>query len=124
VRPGQPGLTLLTRRSKILPVTDFEQIIAELDQLVGQRVQIHVGGGTGITLVALVGMLRPVEPDFVARTFGNSGGPECAFYYVDGGQEQGQFPLLAVPYAAQQIEGGNVMFTANGAGVMVSTQVA
>jgi hypothetical protein len=87
-------------------VNDFERIIVELDQLVGQRVQVHVGGGTGTTLVALVGMLRPVEPDFVARTFGDGGGPECAFYYIDGGQEQGQFPLLAVPHAAEQIDGG------------------
>jgi hypothetical protein len=99
----------------------FDYIIEGLERFVGHRVQVHLGGMAGAPLLVISGLLRNVEPCFVEQTFGDMSAPEGMFFYVDGGQDVGQFPAFLVPgepdYA--DVQDATVHYQFNGAAVMV-----
>ena len=101
------------------PPVDY--IIEGLERFVGLRVQTHLGGMADAMLLVISGLLRNVEPSFVEHAFAGISAPEGMFFYVDGGQDVGQFPALFVPAEPDwgDVQDTTVHYQFNGAAVMV-----
>lgn len=84
-------------------MTTFEDVVADLGRLVGERVIVQVGPSGGLPVTVFTGLLRRAEQAFLAP-IARFVDCELAGYYVDGGQDRGEVPGFVV--YAEDLEQG------------------
>jgi hypothetical protein len=74
---------------------NFAETAQALERLVGHRVVMNIGRHPRV-IASMTGLLRVVEPIFIAQNWGDVGVQADAAYYVDGGQDTGHVPAVAL----------------------------